>query len=199
VQTESVGPAVPYTRSIAHQAGWRWRIPLQHRVGNGLVYCSNFISDEDARATLLNAVEGKTLIEPRVIKYRTGRRRKSWNKNCVALGLASGFIEPLESTSIHLFMMGITRLMRFFPFNGVDPTLIHEFNRESLEEIESIRDFIILHYKATERDDTPFWRYCKNMEVPDTLQHRLNLFKKTGHAFQNSVWIPGRKSCSDNA
>lgn len=184
VQTESVGPVVPYTLASAHHAGWRWRIPLQHRVGNGVVYCSNFMSDEEARTTLLNKVTGKTLIEPRVIKYRTGRRRKTWNKNCVALGLASGFIEPLESTSIHLFMMGITRLMRLFPFSGVNEYLINEFNREATEEIESIRDFIVLHYKATERDDTPFWRYCKNMEVPDTLAARMELFKTAGHAYQ---------------
>lgn len=184
VQTESVGPAVPYTRAIAHHAGWQWQIPLQHRVGNGLVYCSNFMTDEEARATLLQNINGPRVNEPRLIKFRTGRRRKSWNKNCVALGLASGFIEPLESTSIHLFIMAITRLMRFFPFSGVEPVLVDEYNRETLAEIEPIRDFVIMHYKATERDDSPFWRYCRNMEVPATLAHRMELFKKTGHAYQ---------------
>jgi len=184
VPTESVGPAVPYTRSIAHHAGWQWQIPLQHRVGNGLVYCSSFMNDDEARSTLLQNLTGKPLAEPRPIKFRAGRRLKSWNKNCVAIGLSSGFIEPLESTSIHLFIMAITRLMRLFPFNGVQPALIEEYNREALAEIEPIRDFVILHYKATERDDSPFWRYCKNMEVPATLAHRLELFKKTGHAYQ---------------
>ncbi len=184
VPTESAGPAVPYTRSIAHRAGWQWQIPLQHRVGNGLVYCSSFMSDEEARTTLLQNLDSKPIAEPRPIKFRAGRRHKSWNKNCVAIGLSSGFIEPLESTSIHLFIMAITRLMRLFPFNGVDPTLRNEYNRETLAEIEPIRDFVILHYKATERDDSPFWRYCKNMEVPATLAHRIELFKKTGHAYQ---------------
>ena len=140
--------------------------------------------DDEARTTLLQNVEGKTVTEPRPIKFRAGRRHKSWNKNCVALGLASGFIEPLESTSIHLFIMAITRLMRLFPFRGVEPALVNEYNRETHAEIEPIRDFVILHYKATERDDSPFWRYCKNMEVPETLAHRLELFKKTGHAYQ---------------
>jgi tryptophan halogenase len=184
VQTESTGPAAPYTRSIAHDAGWRWRIPLQHRVGNGLVYPSNFLSDEEARTTLLNSIEGKTLIEPRLIKFQTGRRKKTWNKNCVALGLASGFIEPLESTSIHLIMIGISRLMQLFPFNGIKESFVNEFNQISRIEMEQLRDFIVLHYKTTEREDTPFWSHCKNMEIPSTLAHRIQLFKETGHAYQ---------------
>ncbi len=184
VQTESTGPAVPYTRSIAHDVGWRWKIPLQHRVGNGLVYCSRYLSDDDARTTLLESIEGKTLIEPRVIKFQTGRRKKTWNKNCVAIGLSSGFIEPLESTSIHLIMIAVSRLMQLFPFNGIKESFVNEFNQISRIEMEQLRDFIVLHYKTTEREDTPFWSYCKNMEIPSTLAHRLQLFKETGHAYQ---------------
>lgn len=184
VQTEATGPAVPYTRSIAHDAGWRWRIPLQNRVGNGLVYCSRLLSDADARQRLLDSVEGKPITEPRLIKYRTGRRRKAWNKNCVALGLASGFIEPLESTSIHLIMIGMTRLMQLFPFDGVNDSLIEQFNSQTKVELEKIRDFIILHYHVTERDDSPFWRYCKNMDIPDSLAHRIRLFKDNAQAYQ---------------
>lgn len=184
VQTESTGPALPYTRSIAHDVGWRWKIPLQHRVGNGLVYCSRYLSEDDARNTLLESVEGKTLIEPRVIKFQTGRRKKTWNKNCVAIGLSSGFIEPLESTSIHLIMIAVSRLMQLFPFNGIKESFVNEFNQISRVEMEQLRDFIVLHYKTTEREDTPFWSYCKNMEIPSTLAHRLQLFKETGHAYQ---------------
>lgn len=184
VQTETTSPAVPYTRSIAHHSGWQWKIPLQHRVGNGLVFCSKFISDEDARNLLLDNIEGKRLIEPRVIKFTTGRRLKTWNKNCVALGLASGFIEPLESTSIHLIMMGVTRLMQLFPFHGINDALIEEFNRSSRIEMEQLRDFIVLHYKATERDDSEFWNYCRTMEVPASLQLRLDLFNQNAHAYQ---------------
>ncbi len=184
VQTESTGPAIPYTRAIAREAGWQWRIPLQHRVGNGIVYCSRYISDEDARETLLANVEGELLTEPRVIKFRPGQRLKQWSKNCVAMGLASGFLEPLESTSIHLIQRSAIRLMQMFPQGRIEQTDIDEFNKQARFEIETIRDFIILHYCVTNRQDTPFWRYCRNMEIPETLAHRIELFKRTGRVFR---------------
>ena len=184
IQTASVRPAHPYTRSIAHDSGWQWRIPLQHRVGNGIVYCSKYLTDAAARQRLLDSVEGETLTEPLQIKFRTGKRRKHWNKNCVALGLASGFVEPLESTSIHLVMTGIIRLMKLFPYEEVNETLSNAYNRETSEELEKIRDFIILHYKVTQREDSEFWRYCKNMEIPDSLKHRIELFKHNAYTYQ---------------
>ncbi|MGO2012801.1 MAG: tryptophan halogenase family protein [Pseudoalteromonas sp.] len=184
VQTKAVNDNItPYTRAIAHEAGWQWQIPLQQRVGNGLVYCSRYLADEDAKQLLLENIQGKTLTEPKVIKFKTGRRRKGWNKNCLALGLASGFVEPLESTSIHLIMSGVIRFMRLFPFNGITEQAISEYNKQLKSEIENIRDFIVLHYKVTERSDSEFWRHCKSMEVPETLAHKISLFKETGRVF----------------
>jgi len=184
VQTASVEPARPYTRAIAHDAGWQWRIPLQHRVGNGLVYCSEYLSDDAAHARLLAGIEGERLIEPRLIRYVSGRRRKTWDKNCIAFGLSSGFVEPLESTSIHLFMIGVTRLVQMFPFGGISDALAARYNDMARNELERVRDFIILHYKATERDDSAFWRRCRDMEIPDTLAQRIALFRGNGFAYQ---------------
>jgi len=184
VQTKSVSPPVPYTRSIAHEAGWQWQIPLQHRVGNGLVYCSQYLSDDDARRRLLDNVDGEPISEPRLIRFRTGRRLKQWNRNCVSLGLSSGFLEPLESTSLYLVQSGIVRLMQFFPTRAIDPVEVDEYNRKSRLEFEYIRDFIIMHYHVTERDDSPFWNYTRTMDIPASLAHRLELYRSNGRIFR---------------
>lgn len=196
LQTELVREPRPYTQSIAHDFGWQWRIPLQHRAGNGMVYSSRHVSDDEAMATLMKNLEGKPVTEPRVIKYKTGRRIKAWNKNCIAIGLTSSFIEPLESTSIHLAMSAIYRLMRYFPQNEIVMSNVDEFNKQYAEETDRARNFVILHYHATNRDDSEFWRYCKNMEIPEALAHRVQLFKDTGaialeekELFLNDSWV----------
>jgi tryptophan halogenase len=185
VQTEATASPIPYTRAIAHQAGWRWKIPLQHRVGNGLVFCSEFLSPDAVRQQLLDAVEGKPLTEPRLIRYRTGQRRKTWNKNCIALGLSSGFIEPLESTSIHLIKTAVTRLIQTFPFAGIGAAQVERFNAQSRHEMEAVRDFIILHYHLNARDE-PFWARCRTMDIPDSLAARIALFQESAQAYQAS-------------
>ena len=186
VQTKSVGEPIPYTKSTARDAGWQWRIPLQSRVGNGMVFCSKYLSDDEAIETLLSNIEGETLTKPRVIKFRTGQRSQHWNKNVVALGLAAGFVEPLESTAIHMVQRGIIRLLQMFPQDGVQEPDMVEFNKQMTDEYLFIRDFVIMHYHVTEREDTPFWRHCKSMAIPDSLQHRLALFKQTGRVFQQA-------------
>ena len=184
VQTASSEHLPPYTRAIAHDSGWRWQIPLQHRVGNGLVYASDYLSDQQAQQRLLESLDTPPVTEPRVLNFQTGRRNKFWHKNCVALGLSSSFIEPLESTSIYLFMNGVIRLLRLFPFDGMLQSLQDEYNNQAISELEKIRDFIILHYHQTERSDSPFWNYCRTMSIPDSLAHRMELFKQSAHAFQ---------------
>ena len=184
VQTESMGPALPLTRSMAHDWGWQWRIPLQHRVGNGIVFSSRHVDDDTAKATLLGNIEGKALTEPRTIRFKPGQRARTWSHNCLAIGLSSGFLEPIESTSIHLIQRSIVRLLQNFPSQGIRKSEVDEFNAQTWSEIEFIRDFIILHYKVTERRDTPYWKDAAEMAVPAPLQHRIDLFKETGRSFR---------------
>ncbi|EWH08836.1 tryptophan halogenase [Catenovulum agarivorans DS-2] len=174
----------PYTQAIAHQSGWRWRIPLQHRVGNGLVYASEFMQHQQASKLLQEEIEGQALADINSLKWTTGMRNKSWNKNCIAIGLSAGFLEPMESTGLHLIQSAIAKLMTLFPTKEFAQCDIDSYNAQTRKEFVNIRDFLILHYKATEREDSEFWRYCKNMQVPDSLHEKLTMYQETGRIFR---------------
>lgn len=186
VPSERTEPLLPFTRAIAHTAGWQWRIPLQHRTGNGHVFCDKFETQENALDTLLQNLDGKPLAEPKLVKFATGIRHEFWHKNCIAIGLSSGFMEPLESTSIHLIQSGIARLMSYFPDKNFNPYDIALYNKQSQFECERIRDFLILHYKATERDDSEFWNYCRTMAIPSSLEEKIEQFKENGNIYRDN-------------
>ena len=186
LQTPNVRPPVPYTRAMAHDAGWQWRIPLQHRTGNGIVYCSRYLDHDAALERLLGNIEGEPLTPPNRIRFQTGARRKQWHRNCIAIGLSGGFMEPLESTSIHLIQRAILRLIRMMPQGVISPCDIAEFNDQQFQDMEQIRDFLILHYKVTDRRDSPFWRHCAAMDVPDTLRQKIELFRETARVFRRN-------------
>lgn len=196
VPTASVGVPEPYTRASAHSAGWQWRIPLQHRVGNGYVHSSQHVSEDEAIATLLRHVDGEPLAAPRTLWFVTGMRRKAWNHNCLAIGLSSGFLEPLESTSIHLIQTAIARLLAFFPTRQQSAEDIAEYNRLSRQELELVRDFVVLHYHASNRNDSAFWDRCHMMQIPESLYRKIKLYRSQGRIsregseiFQERNWV----------
>jgi tryptophan halogenase len=184
VASEHSGPLSPYTRSTAKSAGWQWRIPTQQRVGNGHIYCRDYMSEDEATKVLLDGLDGKPLGSPRQIRFKTGRRQDFWSKNCIAIGLSAGFLEPLESTSIYLIQEGVSRFIALFPDVSLPQIVRDEYNRHMRTEFEQVRDFIILHYWATQRDDSPFWKYCAGMPIPDSLNYKIELFRQAARVFR---------------